>query len=250
MNYFPTLRALVFSVTLLAPIGRAQDNVMKSAAAPAAAVHFARLDRLDLAQILPPPPAPGSLAAAADLSAVLQAQAWRTPEQVAWAKLVDKGGYFAVFAFDGLLGPQFSKENCPALAALFDQSLADGRPINDAAKKLYSRMRPFLVDPRVQPVIERPSGNSYPSGHATGAHLWAAVLAEIYPDKRAKLFERADRAAWGRVIAGVHFPTDLEGGRRLAAAIVAEELKSAAFRAALEKCRAEAAALGLLKKAA
>ena len=48
----------------------------------------------------------------------------------------------------------------------------------------------------------------------------------------------------------MHFPSDLEGGRLLAAAIVAEELKNAAFRAVLEKCRAEAVALGILKKAA
>ena len=34
----------------------------------------------------------------------------------------------------------------------------------------------------------------------------AAVLSEVFPEKRAQLFERARYFAWGRIIGGVHFP--------------------------------------------
>lgn len=226
----------------------AEDTTMLGAG-PASVVHFLRPDALDLAALLPAPPAPGSLAAQADLEAVLQAQAWRTPEQVAWAKLVAKAEMFAVFGADQLFGPWFTKENLRVTAELFENILADTRQAAASYKKMYPRPRTFVVDARVQPCIDRPDGGSYPSGHATVAYIWAGVLAEIFPERRAELFERAHRAAWGRVLAGVHFPTDLEGSRRLAEATVAELKKSAAFRAAIGKCRAEAAAVALNKAA-
>lgn len=242
--------AALLTFSFAAPTVRAEENIMKPAAAkPAAVIHFSNLSGLDIKEILPPPPAPGSLAAQAELTTVLQAQAWRTPEQVAWAKLVASGGMFAVFAADNLLGPQFTKENYPALVTLFDHFLEDQRNLPIPYKKLYPRLRPYLADARVQPVVEKLETGSYPSGHSMLAYVWAAVLSEIYPERRAQFFERAERASWGRVLGGMHFPSDLEGGRRLAAAIMAEQMKNAAFRAELEQCRAEAAAL-LLKKAA
>ena len=45
--------------------------------------------------------------------------------------------------------------------------------------------------------------------------------------------------AWGRVIGGVHYPTDLAGGRLLGAAIVEELNANPAFEAALDKAKAE-----------
>jgi acid phosphatase (class A) len=83
----------------------------------------------------------------------------------------------------------------------------------------------------------------------TRAYAWAAVLAEIFPEQRDALLARAAHAGWGRVLAGVHYPTDVVAGKLLAAAVVAELKKSAAFNAAVAKCRAEAAAL-VAKKAA
>lgn len=225
----------------LAPLSRASDDVMKPAA-PATAVHFIASARLDLAQILPPPPAPGSLAANADLETILRVQAARTPEQIAWAKVVEKNDVFEVFGAGGLLGPEFTADNFPRLVALLKAINDDLRPLVDASKKQYARIRPYALDPRVQPCVERPHNDSYPSGHTYNGVMRAAVLAEIFPEKRAELVERARHFAWGRVIGGVHFPTDLEGGRRLAEAGFAALMQSPAFHAALEKCREEAKA--------
>jgi acid phosphatase (class A) len=246
---FHLFALIVLSVTLPGSALRAADAT-KPAAGPAVP-HFFAPDAIDLGAILPVPPASGSLAAQADLEAVLQAQAWRTPEQVAWAKLVAAADMFPVYATGVPFGPWFTRENLPSLAQLFKDEGEDWSACrwSKADKTLYPRMRPFLVDARVQPCVNRPDSGSYPSSHAILAFVWAGVLSEIFPEKRTELFDCAHRAAWGRVLGGVHFPSDLVGGRVAAAAIVAQLKKSAAFQAAVEKCRAEAQPF-LPKKAA
>ncbi len=97
--------------------------------------------------------------------------------------------------------------------------------------------------------MQIPTSNSYPSGHSLRAYVWAAVLGDVFPDRQADLFTRAHRVAWGRVIGGVHFPSDTVGGRIAAQAILAELRKSPAYQALVAKCRAEVAPY-LLKKAA
>lgn len=238
---------ILLGATAVAPIASAAETVM-TAGVPVAP-HFFAPDAIDLAKILPPPPTPDSLAGRADLEAVLQAQAWRTPEQVTWAQLVAKGDMFAVYATGGAFDSWFTKENLPATAALFKDVLEDMRTTSAGYKKLYPRSRPFLQDTRIQPCVDRPDSGSYPSGHATLIFLWAGVLTEIFPEKTAEISACAHRAIWGRVIAGVHFPTDLMGGRLLAEAAVTELKKSPAFHAAVEKCRVEAQPF-LMKKAA
>ncbi|MBP1628603.1 MAG: hypothetical protein H6Q00_3078 [Holophagaceae bacterium] len=65
--------------------------------------------QVDPAKVLGPPPVPGSLAAAADLEAVLMAQAFRTPEQEAWARYIDTDG---VFKHAPEIGPWFKAPLC------------------------------------------------------------------------------------------------------------------------------------------
>ncbi len=228
-----------------APGARAQENMM-NAAAVAKGGHFVAPAQFDIPKILPPPPAAGSLAERADITVVLAAQQWRTPEQVEWAKFIDKDN---PFNHASVLGAWFTKDKLPVTAKFLADVTEDANAVGALTKAFYARARPSQLEPRVQPVVAVPTTASYPSGHVTRAFTWALVLAEIFPDQRAQLLERAHRAAWGRVLAGVHFPTDLIGGQLMAEAIVAELKKSEAFRAAVEKCRAEAAGL-TAKKAA
>ena len=241
----------VLAVTLLFPLTRAYaqtpaaETLMQRPTAPAAA-HFVGPVGVDFATILPAPPSLGSLAAAADLETVLQTQAWRTPEQVAWAKLTEKD---EVFNNASVLGSWFAKEHLPATVAFFKDLGDDVYAFGEAAKNLHPRIRPYLADSRVQPCAERPTSNSYPSRHTMFAFVWAGVLADLFPEKRAELLERAHRAAWGRIIGGVHFPSDVVAGRLMAEAFLGHLKQSAAYRAALEKVRTEVTPF-LTKKAA
>jgi acid phosphatase (class A) len=211
-------------------------DVAPKAAKQPFATHFAGPRSVDCAKVLPPPPATGTVAAKADLEAVLQAQAWRTPEHVAWAKRVDKND---PFMSADVLGPWFKKDNLPLTAALLKDVDEDRHEITEVAKNLFARARPYVVDPRVQIVVGKPSNDSYPSGHATSIFTRAGILAEIFPEKRTELMEFAHRAVWGRVFGGVHYPTDVVGGMILAEPIVAEILKSPTFQARLKEVRAE-----------
>lgn len=201
--------------------------------------HFVKPTAVDCAKVLPAPPAPDTLAGRADLEAVLQAQAWRTPEHVAWAKRIDKND---AFLFSDVLGAWFTRENLPRTAAFLKDVDEDRHEMTEVAKKLFARARPWVVDPRVQPCVGKPGNDSYPSGHTASIFTRAGVLAEIFPEQRTALFEFAHRAAWGRVYAGVHFPSDLVGGWTIAEPFVAELRKNREFQAAVAQCRAEAAA--------
>jgi acid phosphatase (class A) len=216
----------------------AQENVMAPPGSTKAAAQpfFVRLDAFDFRALLPAPPAAGSLAARTDLETVLQVQAWRTPEQVDWAKRVARD---SVFFNREVLGAWFSEERLPLAAAFFRRLGDDIRALDGAAKLPFQRLRPSAVDPRVQPCVELPTSSSYPSGSGMQAFVWAELLAEIFPAQRDALLARASRAAWGRVIGGVHFPSDVVAGRTLATAYLAIARTVPEFARQLEAVTAE-----------
>ena len=242
MKIFPRRRlfawSLAFALCTAAPWIGAQEMATKAAPAKAPVAHFIKPTSVDSGKVLPAPPPAGSLAARADLEAVLQMQVWRTPEQVVWAKRIEKND---AFIFSDVLGAWFTRENLPITAALLKDVDEDRRGVTEIAKNLFARPRPWVVDARVQPCVEKPTNDSYPSGHAASIFTRAGVLAEIFPEQREQIFEFAHRAVWGRVYGGVHFPTDLVGGWTLAEPIVVELKKSVAFQEQVQKCRAEIA---------
>lgn len=228
---FGAMATIAMAASAPAAVDQSAANVMKPPAA-APAVKFVRLAAFDFAALLPAPPAKDTLAAQVDLEAVLQVQAWRTPEQIAWAKLVEKD---QVFNHAAVLGAWFTAERLPATAAFFTALGEDLRAIDPVAKQPFLRPRPWVVDARVQPCVTQPASSSYPSGSGMQSFVWAELLGEMIPAKRDELIARAHRAGWGRVIGGVHFPSDVVAGQRLAEAYLKEARKSTAFREALER---------------
>jgi len=234
-RFLPAL--LAFSLVALAPVfGTARG----------AAPNFIRPETFDNT-VLPAPPAAGSLAALADLEAVLQVQADRTDLQVAWAKRVEKD---SVFNNSEILGGWFTSKNLPFTADLFAKVGTDIHAVSDRIKVLYSRPRPPAIDARVHPCVTVPETYSYPSGHSMQAYVWGALLSEVFPERRAELMARAYRAAWGRIIGGVHFPTDDIGGRLVGEELVKELLADPALHDALARARAEAQPFMVQAKAA
>jgi acid phosphatase (class A) len=74
--------------------------------------------------------------------------------------------------------------------------------------------------------------------------VFAALLAELIPEKREALLEKGREIGWLRVIGGVHFPSDVFAGRVLGQALAREFLRSEKFQADLAAAHAELAAAG------
>ena len=215
------------------------------AAAPAPAAHFLAADAINLPALLPAPPADNSIVTHAELEVLYHLQVERTPAQVARARLVDAEDIFS-FGSD-VLGPWFEAKNLPHTAAFFTQVSEDLSPISRAAKGLYNRRRPPFLDARLKPCVEFSDTPSYPSGHGMRSALWAGLLTALYPDQAEGFAHRAAETRWGRLLGGVHCPSDVEAGRIVGEALARELLKQPNAQKALEELRAECSPF-LLKK--
>jgi acid phosphatase (class A) len=198
---------------------------------------------VDLVQILAPPPVPESAAQKADLQAVIDAQNARTDGQIQRVQADDAR---TVFRFADVLGPNFRRENLPFATSFFERVFEDGEAATTAAKTYFKRPRPFVIDPDIKKLVEQPPTPSYPSAHSTFAYDQGILLAIMVPEKASAIFDRAAEYAHNRVIAGVHFPTDIEAGRIAASVIDYALLHNARFVPDFERAKAEVRqALGL-----
>ena len=191
--------------------------------------------RIDLASLLPPPPPAGSAADRADLAAVLALQQSRSQAELDLAKADAEA---SVFRFADAVGEGFDAKRLPHTALLFERMTRSIGAVVGPAKDYWNRPRPFLASGDVHP-ISRPDGSTYPSGHAVLGRLYAIVLADLLPQKRREIFARGDRFARGRLVNGVHYPTDVEAGLIAATVIAAELRQQQAFRDDLARARQE-----------
>jgi len=178
-------------------------------------------------QLLPPPPSEGSKAGKQEAAAVEQAQ--RHIDKNDKAAMANEQ-HIALEDMTQLLGSGFTRDRLPKTFALLDDVFSDTRQIVEADKNFWHTRRPYLVDPRVKLLIDPiDTSPAYPSGHTALTRVIAEVLGMLYPDKLDMLRQRAEDIAWHRVEAGVHYPSDLEGGRLLAMLIVGGLLQNDDF---------------------
>jgi acid phosphatase (class A) len=213
-----------------------------SSAAKAGDTFYLNPDEVDLIHVLAPPPIADSPAATADLQAVLAAVNSRTTAEIEHAQADDQR---VVFRFVDVMGPNFRPESLPFAAQLFQHVYQDGNAATVAAKAYFKRQRPFVVDPDIKIIVVQAPDFSYPSNHSTFAYEAGILLAAMVPEKAAVIFERAADYAHNRVVAGVHFPTDVEAGRISGSVIDNALLHDAHFLTDFERAKSEVrAALG------
>ena len=222
---------LIAAVLSLSPAARAEDGF------------YLKSSDVDLVHILPPPPVPGSPVGQADLAAVRSTVSARTDAEIAQAQADDLR---SVFRFADVMGPNFRAENLPLTAQLFEHVYRDGSAAAVAVKAHFQRQRPFVIDPDIKIIVEQAPDFSYPSSHSTFGYEAGILLADMVPEKSAALFDRAGVYAHNRIIAGVHFPTDVEGGRITGSVIANTLLHDAHFLADFDRAKSEVrTALGL-----
>lgn len=120
--------------------------------------------------------------------------------------------------FDAITG--IDRATAPRLRELLDVAWEVSTHLVMQLKHNVAEWRPHQRCARVYPAIVTPSHGSLPSGHATMAMLAAELLGELlYPPadhRRTALQRLAQRIAFNRVVAGVHFPMDSAVGDALA----------------------------------
>lgn len=164
-------------------------------------------------------------------------------ERIAQARADDQFDAFSAFA--PVLGAEFTADEYPRTDRVFDRLRT---PLGAAillAKNRYARQRPFVLDDTlptcIQPTDQLRASGSYPSGHAAFGWAWALVLAELVPSRADALLQRGRDYGDSRVVCGVHFPSDVDAGRVIAAAAIARLHADPAFRRDLEAARLELA---------
>jgi len=219
-------------------------------AAPAAARDAIPQEEMpDPLLYLPPPPAPDSPAKAWDLARYEWGKTVRTADPARAAQAVQD----ALFTWENLYamfarsyGRTISEAETPALCAMLRYGLESVRHACRGAKRKYMRVRPFaeLHEPSLTPDDERflVNNGSYPSGHAANGWAAALLLAEVAPGSSEAILERGLAIGESRVIVGVHWQSDVDAARVVAAAAVARLHADPEFLARMAAAKAEAAA--------
>jgi acid phosphatase (class A) len=193
--------------------------------------------QLDVIPFLPTPVANGSAEDRAQQAIVLAAQKAASPERIALANSDADETVYAMFGT--VLDANFKPANLPLFSAMFERMGETEDAVVDPVKAYFGRTRPFLNNPDIKPLVKASKSGSYPSGHTSRSTMMAIVLSSMLPEKRAAIFARANDYAESRIIGGMHYPNDLDGGRRAGSAMAATLLASPTFMADYEAARAE-----------
>ncbi len=184
-------------------------------------------------QKLDPMPKKGSARQKRDERELASLQKSRTPAQC------DQARSEVTLSLTGFFGTPHGPlpvAETQKLEPFFAQLRNDGDYFIQKLKVDYPRPRPFNYLP-LDPCVPREVTGAYPSGHAMLSELFALVLTDLYPKQKKALAARSRRIAHHRVLAGMHHPSDIEAGRKLAGLVYAEMKKSPEYRKALAEAK-------------
>lgn len=200
----------------------------------------------DSAALIPPAPIAKSAAEARDKAASKAALAQHGKPR--WAAATSDADLFtpkATGALSCAAGFDISPQTTPALDHLLRRAMLDFGLATGRAKKLYNRDRPFEVNrqPMCTPELAKPlaADGSYPSGHSAIGFGWGMVMAQLLPDRTTQLMARGRAFGESRRFCNVHWQSDVEEGRVIAAAVFTRLQAEPAYQADLKAARDELA---------
>lgn len=180
-------------------------------------------DYPDGAKILPPPPKEHSAAAQSDIETFHELRKLRDTPRGQLAIEDAKLSFNAIgSAFSPALGISISRKNTPHLHLLLSRVFTDAGYASNDTKKAFSRIRPYSAlridscTPKQHNALSN-DGGSYPSGHAVTGMMWAMTLTAMEPQLATPLMQKGYEFGRSRLICGVHWESDVNAGRFLAA---------------------------------
>lgn len=181
----------------------------------------------------PPPPPSSSQEDEADLRTVMDWQNKRTPQDCAQATKEKTPSYENFFGST----QTFEIPLAPAVKTFFWQLRSDTAHATMALKNRFQHPRPYERNSSYDPCIKKVFEGSYPSGHAVISRVFALVLSDLIPENKAIYFQRADEIGLHRVIAGVHYPSDIDSGRIFADLLYKKLSESSQFQTDLNQIK-------------
>ena len=82
-------------------------------------------------------------------------------------------------------------------------------------KYAYWAIRPFQLDSGLTTLFATPNHPSYPAAHATNSTGISDLLAYLFPSREASFRSQGIEAGWSRMVAGIHYPSDIDAGSAL-----------------------------------
>jgi acid phosphatase (class A) len=196
--------------------------------------------QFDASHFLPPPPAEGSAMTMKELAELRVIAVSSSAEEKAAAAKDAKDEtpdiFNGVIGFDIATKPETNK----LLTMVAEEEDTDSK----VAKDYFHRLRPYGADPSLktcEPVKPGKAAkpNSYPSGHATLAFSMGVVLADLMPAKSQAILARSGQYAERRLVCAVHYRSDIVAGQQFGTILALRLMENSAFRAQMEKARAE-----------
>lgn len=182
----------------------------------------------------PPPPAHDSPERAAEMARVRDFP--RTPK-------TNGDAFYWEYAGGGLRNPQlwnghlgrllqeYGQAGDPPRAArayaLLNAAFYDAGVACWDAKYTYWTIRPFQLDPAFRPLFQTPNHPSYPAAHSCYSMTSALVLGHLFPRDAAALAALGRESGESRIWAGIHYPSDVAAGQKLAQGVAGKAIERA-----------------------
>ena len=190
-----------------------------------------------LVSLLQPPPCETCEETKAELDELAALEQARTPEQVEHAAR-DAGRTLPRFLEGASIA--FDAEALKPCEDFFLKRRKEETAALEAAKSTFCRPRPYATAGNTLRPVDgaKPSDSySYPSGHSTYGATTGFLLAAMMPEKRAAIYARINDYAHSRMVAGVHFRSDVEAGKFYGTAIAVALFAKPGFQAEFEEAR-------------
>jgi acid phosphatase (class A) len=199
---------------------------------------FLQPSPLNLSLIIERAPSNNSAVTLAELKQLHDIENLRTVQEANEAKADDVEE--DIFIYRSIFGSGFTPENLPVLASLSADVHHEEGIAAESLKADYGRPRPYQLDHTLHPICKvTTEANSYPSGHALSGYLLGYTLAYLTPEKKDLILARTDEYAHNRLVCGVHYPSDIEASKTLAAAMFGAMLLNPAFQQRLRDAQNE-----------
>ena len=185
---------------------------------PYANMDFPEIGNIDLLSIVEQPNKNSSPETLSELKYISRLTTNRSKEDIDLIYLVDEDPILLFYPLIKELNLKFDEQ---LFRTIFRTCLI---AIVDHLKYFYNRARPFqiaeLLNINIDRIITKTHHTpSYPSGHTIYAALIAEFLIDQHPEHKSKIESITERTALGRVIQGVHYPSDNKASIQIAKTI-------------------------------